>query len=67
MQGDPSPPWSHSDESRSQGQKWCWWSGWLKVAEGLILKVVTGKVVGGWSEPAARGVPGSVPSKQTLL
>ena len=50
-----------------QGQKWCWWSGWLKVAEGLILKLVTGKEVGVWSEPAARGVPGSVPSKQTLL
>ena len=33
-----------------QGEKWCWCSGWLRVAEGLILKVVTGKEVGGWSK-----------------
>ena len=29
----------------------------------MLPKVVTGKVVGGWSEAGRRGVPGSVPSK----
>lgn len=29
----------------------------------MVLKVATGKEVGGWSEAVRRGVPKSVPSK----
>ena len=65
------PPlwWSNSDESGSlwlignkklSSKNGVGWSRWLRIAEWLILKVVTGKKVGGWLEAGVRGVPVSV-------
>ena len=36
------------------------WTQWSRIAEWLILKIETGKKVGGWPETGARGVPGSL-------
>ena len=47
-------------EINSKNGGWFWLS-W--TVELLILKVVTGENVGGWSEARARGLPVSVPSK----
>ena len=37
------------------------WRRW--IAEKMVLKVRTGKEVGGWSEAARRGFPGSIPAR----
>ena len=39
------------------------WLVWEERVAGMVLKAVTGRELGGWSEAGRRGVPRSAPSK----